>query len=456
MGRRFSIAETVLSYAYSSNMDQLLNFDWSFIDRIGDNPFVAMWFILLHGGWIIVLYVLLWGFVYLRKDYMQNRFTGKKTWIVLSVQIPRMHEQTPRAVENAFAYIAGMHSKNSWTEEWIDGRTQDTISFEIVSIDGHVQFVVRTTRNMRNITEAAIYSQYPDAEIAEIEDYARKVPSDYPDETWDAWGTEMIPVRSDVYPLRTYPYFEDKVSGEFKDPLSALLEGFSRLGPGEQAWYQIVLTPIDQKAFMAKAEATIKKLKGEKVEAKRTILDEVVDFPLKATGALAQGILGSGDAAAKPKKDEKQPLMFRLSKGEQDVLSGVENKMSKIVYLAKIRFLYVAKKNVLVKSHAVHPFIGAMKQFNTNNMLSVKPESKKIGVTGTLWFFKKRRNNERKHKLIVAYRNRSNWFGTPNFHLCIEELASLWHFPHSMQVKAPQLHKTESKRSEPPANIPFA
>lgn len=438
-------------------LDQLLNFDWyAFLETAGDNPFEAMLFIFLRGGWIFVLWVLLWGAVHLRKDYMQNKFTAKKTWIVLSIQIPRMHEQTPRAVENAFAYIAGMHSKNSWTEEWIDGRTQDTISFEIASIEGHVQYVMRTTRGMRDIAEAAIYSQYPDAEITEIEDYAKKIPAHYPDETWDLWGTEMIPVKSDVYPLRTYPYFEDKISGEFKDPMSALLEGFSRLGPGEQAWYQIVLTPIEQKAFVTKAEATIKKLKGEKVEAKRTMLDHVVDFPLKATGVVAEQLLGAGGGKpAEKKKDEKQPLLLRMSRGEQDVLSGVENKMSKIVYLAKIRFIYAAKKNVMVKSHAVHPFIGAMKQFNTNNMLSIKPESKKVGVNGTLWFFKARRNNERKHNLVIAYRNRSNWAGTPNFHLCIEELASMWHFPLSMQVKAPQLKKTESKRSEPPSNIPF-
>jgi len=56
---------------------------------------------------------------------------------------------------------------------------------------------------------------------------------------------------------------------------------------------------------------------------------------------------------------------------------------------------------------------------------------------------------------VTAYRNRSDWFGTPTFHLNTEELATLWHFPHSLQVKSPLLPKTESKRTEPPLNLPF-
>jgi hypothetical protein len=416
-----------------------------------------MLFFFLNGGWIAILFVFLWGTVKLFQGYKQNIFNSKKSWIVLAIDIPRMHEQGPRAVENAFAYLAGAHSKNSWVETWFVGRTQDTISCEIISIEGHVQFIIRTTRAMRDLAEAAIFSQYPDAEIVEVEDYARNVPAHYPDEEWDLWGTEFIPVRSDVYPLRTYPAFEDKVSGEFKDPLSAMLEGFSRIGPGEQVWFQIVMTPIPQKDFEKKAEHAIKKMKGEKIEAKKNLIEHAIDFPLKGMELFAEQLIGSGGHGEKPKPPQReQPKIMGMTQGEKDVIAAIENKASKIVFLCKLRFLYLAKKQVMVKAHAVHPFIGAIKQFNTNNMQSLKPETGKVGVNGTLWFFNEARNNERKHHLILMYRNRSNWGGTPNFHLCIEELASLWHFPHALQVKSPQLKKTESKRSEPPSNIPFA
>jgi hypothetical protein len=41
------------------------------------------------------------------------------------------------------------------------------------------------------------------------------------------------------------------------------------------------------------------------------------------------------------------------------------------------------------------------------------------------------------------------------FFLSTEELATLWHFPILMQVRAPQLQRTEAKKVEPPANLPF-
>lgn len=438
-------------------MEEFFQFDWSFIDRVGDNPFQAMLFFFINGGWIALVYVFGWASIKIFQAQNQTKFNAKKKFVVLAIDIPRMHEQGPRAVENLFAYLAGAHSKNSWVENWFVGRTQDTISVEVISIEGHVQFIVRTTSGMRDLVEAAVYSQYTDAEVIEVEDYASKVPQRYPDEEWDLWGTEMIPVKNDVYPLKTYPFFEDKVSMEFKDPMSAMLESFSRIGAGEQAWFQIVMTPIEQSAFQKKGEAVIKKMLGRETAHKKTMLDHVADLPMTAAGMLVEGLIGSGEGAHPKKKEGPgQPKIMSLTQGEKDIIGAIENKVSKIAYLCKIRFLYIAKKQVMSKARIVNPFIGAIKQFNTNNMQSLKPESKKVGVNGALWWFKASRNNDRKGRLVRAYRNRSNWAGTANFHLCTEELASLWHFPHSLQVKSPQLKKTETKRSEPPANLPFA
>ncbi len=437
-------------------MDDFFQIDWSFIDNVGDNPFTAMWFFLGSGGWIVFVIFMVWALVKSWVQWRQNIYSSKKQFVVLAIDVPRLHEQGPRAVENMFSYLAGGHQPNTWTEQWIKGRTQDIISCEIISIDGHIQFIIRTTRVLRDLIEAAVYSQYPDAEITEVEDYARKVPINYPDEEREAFGFEMIPVMPDVYPIKTYTFFEDKISMEFKDPLSALLESFARLGPGEQAWLQFIVRPIEQKSFRKKADSVVKKLTGQKIEAPRNILDKAVDFPLKATGyVLEQAIGTAGGADAKNKKDEF-PAMFRITPGERAIVEAIENKMSKIVFKCKIRFIYIANKQVMSKARIVYPFIGAIKQFNTNNLQSFKPETNKVGISGDLWFFKNQRNNGRKRRLIMAYRNRSDWSGMPLFHMSTEELATLWHFPHSLQVKTPQVKKTESKRSEPPSNIPFA
>ena len=437
-------------------MDQLFAFDWSFIETVGNNPFHAMWFFFVNGGWWLFLAFVVWASAMFWRNWRQTLFNAKKTWVVLAIQVPRLHEQTPRAVENMFAYFAGAHSANNFVEEWFLGRTQDTVTVEITSIDGHVQYFVRTTTGLRHLVEAGIYSQYPDSEIVEVEDYAQKVPQFYPDETWNLWGTQFVNARPDFYPIRTYPFFEDKVSGEFKDPLAALLEAMSRLGPGAQAWFQIVMMPIAQGEFHKRSEALVKKLTGQKIVVKKGVMEKVVEFPLTAISAIAQEIAGTTEGA-KPSKPENPLLsrMLHMTQMEKDTVSAIEEKASKIVFLCKPRFIYVAQKQVMSLSHVVQGFMGSIRQFNVTNMQTLKPDFKKVGVASALWWFKERRNNGRKTRLVRAYRNRSHWVGLPMFHMSSEELATLWHFPISIQSRPPQLKKTDSKKSEPPANIPF-
>lgn len=432
----------------------------AFLDLAGSDPFTAMAYLILNGGWIIFVGVFLWMLVYGWLEWRQNLFVASREWILLRITVPKASEynqQTPRAVENIFANLAGAHAPATWKEQWIDGAVQMPISLEIVSIEGQVGYYIYALRQLRDLVEAAIYAQYPDADIDAVEDYAMAVPSSFPSDEWDLWGTEMTNVAPDPYPLKTYPEFEDKVTGEFKDPVANLLEVFSRLGPGEQAWYQIVIRPTDQKEFRQRAEKLINKIKGIKEVKKKTVLDDVLDLPMATVKTFADVALGSPSAPAKKKDDAKDafPRMMALSPGERYVLEAIERKAGKIGFDTKIRFLYVGKKGKLSKPKVVNTFIGAIKQTNTFNMQALKPETKRVGISGALWWFKERRNNLRKHKLVIAYRRRHAVMGLSPYFLCSEELATLWHFPILSQVKAPQLRRTEAKKAEPPANIPF-
>lgn len=437
------------------------NFDVdAFLDLAGSDPFTAMAYLIVRGGWIIFVFLFLWMVKYGWLEWRQNKFVASREWILLRIAVPKASEynqQTPRAVENIMANLAGAHSPASWKEKWFDGAIQMPLSLEIVSIEGQVSYHVYCLRQLRDLVEAAIYAQYPDADIDAVEDYARAVPAKYPSDEWDLWGCEMTNVVDDPYPLKTYPEFEDKVTGEFKDPVANLLEVFSRLGPGEQAWYQILIRPTDQKEFRQRAEKLINKIKGVKETKKKTILDDVLDLPLTTVKTFADVALGTPSAPAKKKDDPKDafPRMMALSPGERFILEAIERKAAKIGFDTKIRFVYVGMKDKLSKPKVVNTFIGAIKQTNTFNMQALKPETKRVGINGTLWWFKDRRNNLRKTKLVGAYRRRSGAAGLNSFFLCSEELATLWHFPILTQVKAPQLRRTEAKKTEPPANIPF-
>lgn len=436
-----------------------LNFDVNaFLDLAGSDPFTAMAYLILHGGWIVFIVLLLWMIKYGWLEYRQNKFIASREWILLRITVPKASEynqQTPRAVENIMANLAGAHSPPSWKETWIDGMFQMPLALEIASIEGQVSYYVHSLRALRDLVEAAVYAQYPDADIDVVEDYTLPVPSHFPSDEWDLWGTEMTNVAPDPFPLKTYPEFEDKVTGEFKDPMANMLEVLSRLGPGEQAWYQIVITPTDQKDFKKRAEKLINKIKGIKEVKKKTVMDEVLDLPMATLSTVANVALGTSPPEKKKESKDAFPRMMALSPGERFVLESIERKASKIGFETKIRFLYVGKKGKLSKPKVVNTFIGAIKQTNTFNMQALKPETKHVGVNGTLWWFKDARNNDRKGKLVRNYRKRHGSAGLKPFFLSSEELATLWHFPILMQVKAPQLRRTEAKKAEPPANIPF-
>jgi hypothetical protein len=437
--------------SYVNNFDLVL---W--VAQFGDNPLVATWAVISHGGWIIFIYVIFLGARSLFLQWRQGIFASKRTFVLLAIDVPKATEQTVKAVENMFSHMAGGHNPPTFLEKWWDGSLQDLISCEIISMEGHIQYLIRTTRKLRDMVEASIYAQYPDAELTEVEDYASKVPDKYPDDEYECYGLEMMMVKPDPYPLKTYIDFEDKLTGEFKDPLAVLLEAFSRMGPGEQCWYQVLLTPISQGEFVESAIKVIKKITGQKEEMKKTLVDHALDLPMMAMGAAGDVMFGAPESTTK-KKDENalNSRMWNLTPGERKVVEAIELKMSKIIFKVKIRFMYIAKKEVFTKSKILQSFIGAMKQLNTNDMQAIKLETKKVGVSSGLVFFKTKRNNKRKERLVAAYRARSDWRGLDRMHMSVAEIATLWHLPVSLFVKAPQVKKTESKKSEPPINLPL-
>lgn len=430
----------------------------TFLDIAGQNPFAAMWIIMKSGGWVLLLWFVWWAGTQTYLEYIQDRFWKKKEWMLMQITVPRVTEQTCKAVENIFATIAGIHNGPSWTEIWVDGFVQPTVNLEIASINGQVSYYIWCERRFEAMMKSAIYAQYPDADIVETENYAKNVPQQFPDEEWDLWGTELIPVMPDPYPLKTYPEFEDKISGEFKDPLAGVLENFAHLGPGEQAWMQINIKPTDQKDFRKRAEKEINKIKGIKEKEPESWLGQAIIFPLQVLNDFLKVLIG-GEVfpASEPKKDDKKdlfPKLAALSPGEKYILEALERKVSKIGFDSKIRYIYIGKKEVFKKPRAVHAFIGAIKQMNTFDMQALKPESKQTGVSSTILWFKEARNNIRKTRLVKRFAKRSG-DGVSRYFLSSEELATLWHFPILMQVKAPQLSRTEAKKTDAPSNIPF-
>jgi hypothetical protein len=413
--------------------------------------------IFLMFGWIPIGWAFLWGMLQVWIDYIQGQWGAKQKFTLLAIDIPKNNEQSPKAVENLFTYFLGAHGSLNLIDKYWTGKYQLSFSFEIVSIEGYTQFLVHTPESFKDLVESAVYSQYPDAEITEVNDYTEGAPTIFPDDEKDVWGAEFILVKPSAYPIKTYRAFEHVLGDPkltYRDPISSLMSLCSSLGPGEQFWYQIICKPIDF-SWISEGDKEIKKLMNETVAEKRGIFEVIVDGILGFFNVIidmALGALSGSEAVADKVAD---PFKFmNLKPREKKQLESIQEKISKAGFECKVRMVYLADKDVMNKPKVVNGFVGYMKQYADLDLNNLKPDTK-VTATTVNYFFVSSRLNERKRKIVSRYKNRSGWGGRMPFVLNIEELASLWHFPIEGVTAAPMLVKTPGRKAVPPATLPI-
>jgi hypothetical protein len=419
--------------------------------------YIILWRLLFLVGWIPISLVLLWGFKELWIYYIQSKWAVTQKYVLLAIDIPRGNEQSPKAVENMFTYLAGAHGTLNLIEKYWEGKFQLGFSFEIVSIDGYTQFLVRTPEQFRDLVESAIYAQYPDAEITEVNDYTEGMPTKFPDDEYDVWGAEFIQKLNPAYPIKTYQEFEHQLGDPkmtYKDPMASLMDLTSSLKKGEQLWYQIIIVPTGFD-WPEIGDKEISKILGEKVKAKKNIFDRMIDGFLKILESFSEMVYKLwGDIEEKEKeKEDDQFRMMNLKPKEKRQVEAIQNKVSKMGFETKIRFVYIAKKDVMNKPKVVNGFVGYMKQFASMDLNNLKPDMD-ITATSTAYFFKEMRLNWRKSSIMRNYVNRDSSAGRNRGILNIEELATLWHFPVESAVKAPLIQKASRRKAEPPMALP--
>lgn len=446
----------------------------------GMSPVEIGIYIFWHGGWVLLVI----GFMYrFYKDIFieeqSGRFQSKWKWRFLAIDIPKNNEQTPKAVENIFTALAGVYTSSNLVDKWWSGKVTESFSFEIVSIEGHTRFFIRTPAHFLDFIQAAVYSQYPDAEITEVDDYTGYDSEDvdsktgepipfnklhFPNKIYNLWGAEFVLTKKYPFPIKSYEEFEHSMTQTFLDPMSNLLENMSRLGPGEQTWIQVIVQP--QGAPYWKSETVNKVLADLKKEVYKAPEKfnpaDIINAP--ATGAMdwGMGLVGHAlgmelGASADKKKEEDQWKMFKMSPGERTTLEMVEKKLAKHQFKVKYRMVYLAKKDVFAKGRGVTGITGAINQFNSTTNNGFKPGS--YTKTAADYFFVNHRIAIKQNRILRWFSKRHAWYGESNVdekitYLNPEELATIWHFP-VMTVKAAEVGMIQSKKAAPPTRLPY-
>lgn len=414
---------------------------------------------IIKNWWWVPAPFILWKSVkFLYLWWRTNLWQDKQKSVIFEIKLPKEILKPIRAMEIVMAGIHGAaYHPPDWWERWIDGQVQLSVYFEVASIGGETHFFVRTWQPYRDAVESSIYSQYPEAEIQEVDDYTKYVPQNIPNKDWNMWATDYKMLKDDHYPIRTYPEFEterEAMEEKIVDPVANLLEAMSKIKPEEQFWIQIIAEPISEEPLVDWIK------KGKIIRDKLARRPEALkQKPIiqKAAEILISGKTGEEKEEAR----EIIPPEMKLTPGEREIITALEEKMSKPIFRCTVRFIFLGKRDVFFKPNFRLGF-SFFNAFTTTNLNAIVPLGKTLTKIHRSWFLpintlEKRRLYLRCRKILRNYiRRLSPFYPKPGgtFMLTTEELASLFHFPGKAVAPAPGVSRIESKKAGVPPELP--
>ena len=348
---------------------------------------------------VLILSYLTWR-NYRHIDALQNVESD-----LLVLEIPKANDKSELAAEQLFASLHGiLRDKNELS---LNNGIQEHLSFEIASVNGQIRFYVWVPRSLRSFVEGQIYSQYPSVQIRPAdEDYI-----EHEQEHSVAYSSEITLTGSEMLPIKTFQNFE-------VDPLAGITGALAKLeSTGEEVWIQILVRPIADDWHKA-SDRWIKAVRHGKSSSTMGI-------------TWISGLIG---AFWSPPEAGKAGAGKDLSERDRTRISEAEKKATKLGYQVKIRLAYLGESTVNARLR-MQAIVGTFKQFNSTNLNGFKISDAS--------FVKED---------LAKYRSRS--FNDEGYILNIEELASVFHLPHT-NVETPNVVWASSKSAEPPAKLPI-
>ena len=334
--------------------------------------------------------------------------------ILLLLEIPRANDKQELAAEQLFASLHGILRDKQ--ELKLNNGFQEHLSFEIASVSGQIRFYVWVPKSLRSFVEGQIYAQYPTVQIREADE-------DYVAHERDhsvTYTTEIVPTDNEMLPIKTFQSFE-------VDPLAGITGTLAKLeSSGEEVWVQILVRPLADEWHKA-SDRWITSIRN----------GSPFGSLFGGGGGNAGGwLMQTLEALWRPPEESgsSAPAARELSDRDKTRIAEAEKKATKLGYQVKIRLAYLGESQSNAKLQ-MQSIVGTFKQFNSTNLNG----------------FKMSRASFAKEDLAL-YRVRS--FADHGFILNIEELASVYHLPHT-NVETPNIVWASSKTAEPPSKLPI-
>lgn len=299
--------------------------------------------------------------------------------VLLEVAVPRGNEIKIDAAEQMFASLYAVKKGGFWQRF----RPQDTLSFELVARPEDIRFYVWAPKRLADLIEKQIHGAYPDAEIAQVAEQ-----NIFPEEGKVAFAALGLRAAS-YYPIKTYKDLPT-------DPLSSITAALAKMGKGEAATIQVLISPA-QSWWQ---------------DAGRTFISQT-------------------------KKAETDPEKASY-KVPASTLEAIEGKIGKPGFETSVRMVTVAKTEDVAKMHLAN-IKAAFEQFSAD-LNGFK--SRKIWAKGQFMT-----------DFLYRYQPMFHLLGNRVSILTSEELATIFHLPNK-QVTTPHIHWIYAKRAPAPSEIP--
>ena len=374
--------------------------------------------------------------------YIRLLFWFDQKHILLHIELPPEVAKSPLAMEVFLSAIYQTGGEGDFISRIWKGKFRPHWSLELVGNEGRIDYYLYMREGWRNVLEAKLYGQFPEAKVTLAEDYVQKVPFD-PD-THGMWGTEFK--KSEVaMPIRTYiDYQLDKNTDEPEmqvDPISNVLEHMSTMGPGEHLWLQFIIRAHKKDEWYG-------------FYLSKDPYDEGVKKKLKdlTEGAIKRAQDLTKDEAEQKKVGSRGSTL--LSPGEREQVEAIEHSKSKSLFDVGIRGLYIAEGKF--NGINIGNLLTIFNPFRYPGYASFSPTRGQSIFTYPWQDWNGIRETKVKKNLYFEYKHRA-YFAAPYdqvpSYMTTEELATVWHFPSS-GVKTPGLSRVPSRRSEAPPNLP--
>lgn len=298
-------------------------------------------------------------------------------FVLMEVKVPRDNETKVDVAEQMFASLYTLH-KTGFNQFF---KPQDHFAFEIVALKEDIRFYVTCPEHLKDLLEKQIYGAYPSADIREIDEY----------NIFSQTGK----VAFTCLKLKNNTFNPIKVFKELPtDSLSSLTAALAKMGEGEGAAIQLVISPADSK-WSASGHHYI----------------------------------------AKTKKSEADPETAKFSV-DQKTYEAVDNKVSKPGFYTVIRIVVSSPTKVAADMHLKN-IVGSFAQFTSAYNGFKKPKR--------IWFKSMFMVDFIYRHIPLLHRNTSI--------LNSEELATIFHLPNKM-VETPHIHWLNAKRAPAPSEVP--